>query len=173
MPPENLVGRTVAGYRLVTYVGEGGTATVYRGEHPEKGHAAVKVLRSRLSQDPVAIKRFLREAEFGTRVKHPSVVQTFDFGQAEGLYYLALEWAETARDRVRLAQAEKRASELEKRLSEGEAKLQAARTLIEQTAAQRARAEAELSELERAEKAPPPAPQPKPKPAGKAKATPE
>ncbi|MGH7585739.1 MAG: serine/threonine-protein kinase [Gemmatimonadales bacterium] len=94
MPPENLVGRTVAGYRLVTYVGEGGTATVYRGEHPEKGHAAVKVLRARLSQDPVAIKRFLREAEFGTRVKHPSVVQTFDFGQAEGLYYLALEWAD-------------------------------------------------------------------------------
>ena len=94
MPPENLVGRTLAGYRLIAYVGEGGTATVYRAEHPEKGHAAVKVLRERLSQDPVAVKRFLREAEFGTRVVHPNVVQTFSFGQADGRYYLALEWAE-------------------------------------------------------------------------------
>jgi len=94
MPPENLVGRTLAGYRLVAYVGEGGTATVYRAEHPEKGPAAVKVLRERLSQDPVAVKRFLREAEFGTRVVHPNVVQTFSFGQADGRYYLALEWAE-------------------------------------------------------------------------------
>ena len=94
MPPENLVGRTLAGYRLLTYVGEGGTATVYRAEHPERGAAAVKVLRDRLSQDPVAVKRFLREAEFGTRVVHPNVVQTHEFGQADGRYYLALEWAE-------------------------------------------------------------------------------
>jgi serine/threonine-protein kinase len=94
MPPENLVGRSLAGYRLVAYVGEGGTATVYRAEHPEKGPAAVKVLRERLSQDPVAVKRFLREAEFGTRVVHHNVVQTFSYGQADGRYYLALEWAE-------------------------------------------------------------------------------
>ncbi|HJS46935.1 MAG TPA: serine/threonine-protein kinase [Gemmatimonadales bacterium] len=94
MPPENLVGRTLAGYRLIAYVGEGGTATVYRAEHPDSGAAAVKVLRERLSQDPVAVKRFLREAEFGTRVAHPNVVRTFGFGQGDGRYYMALEWAE-------------------------------------------------------------------------------
>ena len=37
MAPGNLVGRTVAGYRLVQHVGEGGTASVYRAEHPEQG----------------------------------------------------------------------------------------------------------------------------------------
>jgi serine/threonine protein kinase len=42
---------------------------------------------------PIAVKRFLREAEFGARVVHPNVVRTFDFGEAEGVYYLALEWA--------------------------------------------------------------------------------
>ena len=94
MSSDNLVGRTVAGYRLIRWVGEGGTATVYRAEHPERGAAALKVLRARLSQDPVAVKRFLREAEYGSRINHPYIVQTYDFGEAEGLYYLALEWIE-------------------------------------------------------------------------------
>jgi eukaryotic-like serine/threonine-protein kinase len=94
MTPENLVGRTVAGYRLVKHVGEGGTASVYRGEHPERGSAAVKILIPRLAKDPIAIKRFLREAEFGVRLNHPNIIRTYDFGQADGLHYLALEWAE-------------------------------------------------------------------------------
>jgi serine/threonine-protein kinase len=73
-------------------VGEGGTATVYKAEHPERGLSALKVLRPRLRQDAVAVKRFLREAEFGTRVGHPNIVRTYDFGDSEGMYYLALEW---------------------------------------------------------------------------------
>ncbi|HKV74157.1 MAG TPA: serine/threonine-protein kinase [Gemmatimonadales bacterium] len=92
MSQDNLTGRTVAGYRLLNHVGEGGTATVYKAEHPDRGSAALKLLRGRLAQDPVAVKRFLREAEFGTRVIHPNVVKTLDFGEDEGTYYLALEW---------------------------------------------------------------------------------
>ncbi len=94
MGQKDLVGRTIAGYRLVEYIGEGGTATVYRAEHPEKGVAAVKVLRDRLSKDPVAVKRFLREADYGRRVVHENVVKTFDFGEEDGVSYLALEWAQ-------------------------------------------------------------------------------
>ena len=94
MTQENLVGRTVAGYRLLQHVGEGGTAAVYRAEHQERGVTALKVLRSRMGQDPVAVKRFLREAEYGARVDHPNIVKTYDFGETDGLYYLALEWAE-------------------------------------------------------------------------------
>jgi eukaryotic-like serine/threonine-protein kinase len=94
MNGHTLTGRTIAGYTLVRHVGEGGTATVYRAEHPERGVAAVKILRSRLAQDPVAVKRFLREAEYGARVSHPNIVRTYDYGQADGLHYLALEWAD-------------------------------------------------------------------------------
>ncbi len=93
MSQDNLVGRTVAGYTLLAFVGEGGTATVYRAQHPTRGLAAVKVLRSRMGQDPVAVKRFLREAEFGARLNHPYIVATYDYGESEGMYYLALEWA--------------------------------------------------------------------------------
>ncbi|HTS88852.1 MAG TPA: serine/threonine-protein kinase [Gemmatimonadales bacterium] len=94
MSQDSLIGRTIAGYRLLQHVGEGGTATVYKAEHAERGPAAVKVLRTRLAQDPVAIKRFLREAEFGARVKHPNIVQTYDYGQVDDLYYLAMEWVD-------------------------------------------------------------------------------
>ncbi|HXI21925.1 MAG TPA: serine/threonine-protein kinase [Gemmatimonadales bacterium] len=94
MSQDSLIGRTVAGYRLLQHVGEGGTATVYKAEHPDRGPVALKVLRSRLAQDPVAIKRFLREAEFGTRVSHPNIVKTYDYGQTEDLYYLAMEWVD-------------------------------------------------------------------------------
>jgi serine/threonine protein kinase len=94
MASENLAGRSIAGYRLLERIGEGGTAEVYRAEHPEHGASAFKVLRQRLRGDPVAVKRFLREAGYGTRVRHPGVVRTYEFGEADGLYYLALEWAE-------------------------------------------------------------------------------
>jgi serine/threonine-protein kinase len=94
MNADNMVGRTVAGYHLAEYIGEGGTATVYRADHPERGRAAVKILRPRLAQDPIAVKRFLREAEYGARVRHSNIVQTYDYGATDGLHYLALEWAQ-------------------------------------------------------------------------------
>lgn len=93
MAQDPFIGRTIAGYLLQKAVGEGGTAEVYYAEHPERGPVALKLLRPRLAADPVAVKRFLREAEFGARVVHPNVVRTFDFGESDGVQYLALEWA--------------------------------------------------------------------------------
>jgi serine/threonine-protein kinase len=94
MSQDSLLGRTVAGYHLEQHVGEGGTATVYKATHPQRGAVALKVLRARLAQDPVAVKRFLREAEFGERVSHPNIVKTYEYGQTEDLYYLAMEWVD-------------------------------------------------------------------------------
>ncbi|HEV8264428.1 MAG TPA: serine/threonine-protein kinase [Gemmatimonadales bacterium] len=94
MANENLAGQSLAGYRLLERVGEGGTAEVYRAEHPQRGACAFKVLRQRLRGDPTAVKRFLREAGYGSRVVHPGVVRTYDYGEADGLHYLALEWAD-------------------------------------------------------------------------------
>jgi serine/threonine-protein kinase len=93
MPAENLAGRSVAEYRLLKRIGEGGTATVYRADHVERGPCAVKILREKSRKDPIAVKRFLREARFGSRVVHDNVVRTYDYGEEKGLHYLALEWA--------------------------------------------------------------------------------
>jgi serine/threonine-protein kinase len=94
MPSENLSGRTIAGYRLMERVGEGGTATVYRAEHPDHGRCAVKVLKERIRGDQTSVQRFLREAGYGSRVEHDAVVRTYDYAQEDGLYYLALEWVD-------------------------------------------------------------------------------
>jgi serine/threonine protein kinase len=92
--PEDLAGRTIASYRLVKRAGEGGTAAVYHAEHGDHGHCVVKILRARSRKDPVAVQRFLREAGYHSRVVHTSVVRTYDYGDEDGLYYLALERAE-------------------------------------------------------------------------------
>jgi serine/threonine-protein kinase len=94
MPNEDLSGRTIAGYRLISRVGEGGTATVYQAQHPDHGRCAVKILKQRTRSDPTAVKRFLREAGYGARVKHSAVVCTYDYGEEDGLDYLALEWVD-------------------------------------------------------------------------------
>jgi serine/threonine-protein kinase len=94
VPKENLVGRTLAGYTLRGEVGEGGTSAVFRADHPTHGLVAVKVLREKLRLDKTAVARFVREARYGERVKHPNVVQTLEVGEAgPGMHFLAIEWA--------------------------------------------------------------------------------
>jgi serine/threonine protein kinase len=90
-----MVGASVAGYSDRKEVGEGGTSAVYLAEHPNHGTVALKVLREKLRQDATAVTRFVREAKYGARVKHPNVVETIEIGQSEsGLHFLAIEWAE-------------------------------------------------------------------------------
>jgi len=89
-----MVGASVAGYAIRKEVGEGGTSAVYLADHPNHGTVAVKVLREKLRQDRTAVARFVREAEYGARVKHPNVVETIEIGEENGLHFLAIEWAE-------------------------------------------------------------------------------
>ena len=94
MSRESLVGQTLAGYRITSVVGEGGTSSVYKAEHPSHGAVAVKVLKEKLRQDRTAVARFLREANYGIRVQHPTVVRPLETGDAgNGLHFLAIEWA--------------------------------------------------------------------------------
>ncbi|MGK2963929.1 MAG: serine/threonine-protein kinase [Gemmatimonadaceae bacterium] len=89
-----MIGSKIAGYTIQSEVGEGGTAEVYKAQHSSHGTVALKVLREKLRHDKTAVARFVREAQYGTRVKHPNVVQTIEIGQSEtGLHFLAIEWA--------------------------------------------------------------------------------
>jgi serine/threonine-protein kinase len=91
---DQLIGTSVGGYTIKKEVGEGGTSAVFLAEHPNHGTVALKVLREKLRQDKTAVARFVREAKYGARVKHPNVVNTIEIGQAEnGLHFLAIEWA--------------------------------------------------------------------------------
>jgi serine/threonine protein kinase len=97
MPVANniAIGDTVAGkYRLLDIIGEGGMGVVYLAEHTliEK-RIALKVLRSEYSSKPEVVGRFQQEAISASRIKHPNVLDVFDFGKLEdGSFFLAMEY---------------------------------------------------------------------------------
>lgn len=93
MSHQSLLGSKIAGYTIEGEVGEGGTSTVFRATHSIHGTVALKVLREKLRHDRTAVARFVREAQYGTRVQHPNVVRTIEIGETDGLHFLAIEWA--------------------------------------------------------------------------------
>ncbi|MFZ5894092.1 MAG: protein kinase domain-containing protein [Myxococcota bacterium] len=89
-----LIGRTIAErYRILEQIGRGGMGVVYRVEHARIGKLmALKLLTGELTRDGVQVARFKREALMASRLSHPNTVQVFDFGTADGLVYLAMEY---------------------------------------------------------------------------------
>lgn len=86
---------TFGRYTLLERVGGGGMATVYRASLTGAGgfekDVAVKVIRQELSEESQFTAMFLDEARLSARLNHANVVQTFDFGEAEGVHFLAME----------------------------------------------------------------------------------
>jgi eukaryotic-like serine/threonine-protein kinase len=88
------LGRVVDGrYRVAALVGSGGMGVVYRVEHLHLGKlAAMKVLSPDTATKPEMIRRFRTEAQAVSKLNHPNIVQTFDFGQWDGALYLIMEY---------------------------------------------------------------------------------
>jgi serine/threonine protein kinase len=93
----DLVGRLIGGkYRVVQRLGSGGVAEVYEAVHAEIGQRfALKVLKREFAAYPEVAERFLVEARAASAVRHPGVVQIFDYGKLEdGEPYLMMELLE-------------------------------------------------------------------------------
>ena len=88
------LGRVVDGrYRVQSRIGTGGMGVVYRVEHLHLGKtAAMKVLSPDTASKPEAVRRFRLEAQSVSKLNHPNIVQTFDFGQFDGALYLVMEY---------------------------------------------------------------------------------
>jgi serine/threonine protein kinase len=91
-----VIGTTVGSYRIVSELGAGGMGTVYRAEHTLIGRlAAVKILHPELSSNHEIVNRFFNEAKTTTSIKHPGIVEIFDFGyMASGHAFLVMEFLE-------------------------------------------------------------------------------
>ena len=91
-----MIGETVGSYRIVSKLSVGGMGTVYRAEHTLIGKlAAVKVLHPELSGSQEIVQRFFNEAKATTQIKHPGIVEVFDFGfMASGHAFLIMEFLE-------------------------------------------------------------------------------
>ena len=74
-------------------LGSGGMAEVYLAEDEELGRkVALKMLNERHARDEQFVERFKREARNAAGLSHPHIVRIYDRGQAEGTYYIAMEY---------------------------------------------------------------------------------
>ena len=87
-------GEIVGGrYEIIELLGSGGMANVYRAHDPQLGRdVAVKILASRYTADPAFVERFRREASAAAQLNHPNIVQVFDRGEADGTYFIVMEY---------------------------------------------------------------------------------
>jgi len=91
MSPPEAIGR----YRIEAELGRGGMGTVYRAHDPVLDRVvAVKVLASDLLAEPGMRERFLREARSAARLQHPNVVTVYEFGEVDGVPFIAMEFLE-------------------------------------------------------------------------------
>jgi predicted Ser/Thr protein kinase/sugar lactone lactonase YvrE len=89
------IGSEVAGYRIVSVLGQGGMGTVYLAEQTSpRRNVVVKLLRPDLSRDEAFRQRFVHESEAAASTEHPNIVPIYSAGEANGVLYIAMRYVE-------------------------------------------------------------------------------
>lgn len=100
-----MIGSMIGAYRIEGKLGHGGMGEVYLALDPKiRRHVAIKLLRSQFVGNADLVARFRSEALAVNLVRHPCIVQIYDFGQTEdGSHYLVMEYliGETLADRLK------------------------------------------------------------------------
>ncbi len=82
-------------YEVIKSIGEGGMANVYLAyDTILDRRVAIKVLRGDLSNDEKFVRRFQREALSASSLSHPNIVEMYDVGEDNGIYYIVMEYIE-------------------------------------------------------------------------------
>ena len=80
-------------YEIIKSIGEGGMANVYLAfDTILEREVAVKVLRGDLSDDEKFVRRFQREANSASSLRHPNIVEMYDVGEDNGRYFIVMEY---------------------------------------------------------------------------------
>ena len=80
-------------YKIIKSIGEGGMANVYLAfDTILEREVAVKILRGDLAEDEKFVRRFQREANSASSLKHPNIVEVYDVGEDDGKYFIVMEY---------------------------------------------------------------------------------
>jgi serine/threonine-protein kinase len=88
-------GQIVGSYRILSLLGMGGMATVYKAYHPKLDrYVALKMMHTAFLSDPQFVARFEREAQIIARLEHPNIVPVHDYAEHDGQPYLIMKYIE-------------------------------------------------------------------------------
>jgi len=88
-------GARISHYEIVSKIAAGGMGEVYVATDTILGRrVALKILARDLTRDESILARFRQEAQAASALNHPNIVTIFEFGQADGLHYIASEYVE-------------------------------------------------------------------------------
>ena len=88
-------GTELAHYRILSLLGAGGMGEVYLAEDLKlRRKVALKMLAPELTGDERGLRRFEQEAHAASALNHPNILTIYEFGQAEGLHFIASEFVE-------------------------------------------------------------------------------
>src|SRR5262245_28891158 len=91
----DLAGKHLGQYEIVSLLGQGGMATVYKARQPSMDRdVAIKVIGSQLTGDPNFVNRFEREGRVIAKLQHPHILPVYDFGREENLLFLVMRLVE-------------------------------------------------------------------------------
>lgn len=96
MPSQPLSpGARLGKYKVLAHIATGGMGTVYKAFDQELGRVvALKVLDAGMAAKPNTLERFRREARHAARLSHKNIVTLYEYGQAAGMHFLALEFVD-------------------------------------------------------------------------------
>jgi len=90
-----MTGETLAHYKILEKIGEGGMGEVYRARDQRLDRdVAVKILPEAWSSDPLRMRRFEREAKILASLKHPNIAAVYGFHEDNGVHFIAMELVE-------------------------------------------------------------------------------
>ncbi len=105
-PDSDWIGRTLGGrYKIEEYIAQGGMSAVYKASDPNLRRAvAVKIIHQHLSNDPQFVRRFEQEAAAVAKLRHPNILQVYDFNNDGRTYYMVMEYipGQTLKDKLKI-----------------------------------------------------------------------
>jgi len=102
-----LIGKTLGKYEVLEHIGHGGMSEVYKGQHAQLDRmVAVKVLHPFLAGEEGFVTRFKREARIVATLRHPNIMQVYDFDYNDALdiYYMVMEYIDGPTLKTRMSE---------------------------------------------------------------------